>query len=87
MTDEPGDDDVPILRDLVRHGRKKLPAGAETDDRRGLSPAEIEAIAARVVAEHVPLMEQGVARALREALAARSPELDSEPDDSDDGIA
>ena len=82
MTDEPDDDDVPILRDLVRHGRKRPPDTQAQSGPPGLSSDEIEAIAARVVAEHVPMMEQAVARAIREALAKPVMSRDATPDDA-----
>ena len=83
MTDEPDDDDVPILRDLVRHGRKRPPDTQAQSGPPGLSSDEIEAIAARVVAEHVPMMEQAVARAIREALAKPVMSRDATPDYAD----
>lgn len=71
MTDQ-ADDNIPVLRDLVRPGRTKTASRAGIGDAdggpsSGLSKAEIEAIAARVIERHVAAMERSVERAIRKA--------------------
>ncbi len=66
---EQDEDGIPLLDDIVRTGRS---AGAASErGSGGLSEAEIEAIAARVVERHTKEIEAAVARAIRKALEAK----------------
>ena len=78
MSNEPPDNkDIPVLNDLVQRGDKGSAPATQTSGRRsapgsGLSEAEIEAIAARVIERHTKLMEEAVARAIQKAIERRS---------------
>lgn len=74
--DLPDDEGIPVLRDVVRHGNRRTANGdtGSTVGATGLTEAEIEAIAARVVERHANAIEAAVARAIRAALEDRSGE-------------
>lgn len=66
------DENIPILEDVLRPGNAAR-SGAnskqtQTSDEAGLTDAEIEAIASRVVERHTQRMEEAVARAIRQAI-------------------
>ena len=78
MSNEPPDNkDIPVLNDLVQRGDKRAAPAVDTPTPQGapasgLSEAEIEAIATRVIERHTRLMEEAVARAIQKAIERRS---------------
>lgn len=86
---EQDDDNIPLLDEVVRqgNGEPKQPQGKQAgngrgNDEPGLSDAEIEAIANRVVERYTRAMQQAVARAIRQALQVKARQQGSRKDDS-----
>ena len=73
MSQDESNDDIPVLRDLVRHGRKAARQQRSNEDRPAsdLTEAEIEAIAEQVVEQHMPTIRQAVVRAVLRVLRER----------------
>jgi len=72
------DDGIPILDEIVRPGNGSAPGsspGRSSADNPAptLSQAEIEAIANRVIERYSQEIELAIARAIREALQAKTP--------------
>lgn len=76
------DDDIPVLRDIVRPGEESAraaPESAASDDHSPLSEEEIDAIASRIVERYSERLQTAIEQGIRNAIRVKQ-EPDRNPE-------